>query len=99
MKGLKSIGGWLLRVLISIDQFANVLASPLLNRIPGASGYFGYPDETISSALGKVTRKADRAIKHKQSEGYKWARAVCAVLNRIDPGHCGRSIEDDEGIR
>ena len=96
---MRKIGRYLLNVLIAIDQLANAAIGPLFNLVPGASGYFGYPDETISSALGKVIRKADRAVKHKKSDGYKWARAVCAVLNRVDPGHCERSIEEYEGKR
>lgn len=38
------IGKYLLNILISIDQFGNVLAG-------------GDPDETISSRLGKIKRK------------------------------------------
>jgi len=63
---------YIFQVLVAIDQ--------LLNTLTG-----GYPDETISSRLGKN--------KHKS----RVAAFICAVLDRIDPGHCEESIEEDEG--
>jgi hypothetical protein len=45
----------------------------------------GDPDETISSRAGKT-------------EGTSVAsRLLCKFLNMIDPGHCQKSIEPDEG--
>jgi hypothetical protein len=46
----------------------------------------GDEDETISSRAGKAAR-----------EGKRWACALCAALDLIDPGHCERSIEADRG--
>lgn len=49
----------------------------------------GDPDETISSRLGKyVARNAE-------TNNLAWL--ICWVLDKIDPGHCQRSIEQDEG--
>lgn len=45
------------------------------------------PDETISSLATKSARKR-RAW---------WAIALCWVLEKLDPGHCGRAIETDRG--
>ena len=46
----------------------------------------GSPDETLSSVAGKA--------KHR---GKAWADILCWFLDRVDPGHCEKSIEDDEG--
>lgn len=45
----------------------------------------GDPDETISS----------RAAKRRAS--CRFCRALCRLLDRVDPGHCNKSIEPDEG--
>lgn len=45
----------------------------------------GDPDETISSRLGK---SRGRCV---------LCRAACWLLDAIDPGHCERAIERDEG--
>lgn len=47
----------------------------------------GHPDETISSNMGKRARKGERL-----------GILACKVLNFIDPGHCERYIEEDEGF-
>jgi hypothetical protein len=47
--------------------------------------YLGDPDETISSRAGK-----------RQYE-QKWAKWLCWFLNKLDTGHCKKSIEEDEG--
>lgn len=46
----------------------------------------GYPDETISSRAAKAARR-----------GTPWGCLLCKVLDWIDPGHCERVIEPDEG--
>lgn len=46
----------------------------------------GSEDETISSRAAKAKRR-----------GRRWAIVLCWVLDKIDPGHCERSIETDEG--
>ncbi len=50
---------------------------------------FGDPDETISSRAGKCARKG----------GNKPCYWICQFLNWIDPRHCDRHIEEDEGRR
>jgi hypothetical protein len=46
----------------------------------------GYPDETISSRAAKAARRGDR-----------WGCWLCGLLDRLDPGHCEKFIEHDEG--
>lgn len=81
--------GW--RLLVSLDQFINVLASPLLNLfLPkhprhGRLNPFGKPDETLSSVFGKNARN-----------GVTWCYWVCRGLHWFDKDHCKRSIEEDE---
>jgi len=47
----------------------------------------GDPDETLSSRMGKRTDTC--AV----------CRFLCKLLNKIDPRHCKKSIEPDEGTR
>jgi len=42
----------------------------------------GSEDETISSRAGRALRKGER-----------WACVLCRLLDRFDPKHCERSIE------
>lgn len=46
----------------------------------------GDEDETISSRAGKAARR-----------GARWGCVLCRLLDHIDPGHCARNIEEDEG--
>lgn len=46
----------------------------------------GDEDETISSRAAKASRA-----------GRRWGCVLCGLLDRIDPGHCEKSIESDEG--
>lgn len=66
--------------------FWNVLIGfdQLANAILG-----GDPDETISSRLGKVIAR--------NAETNNLAWFVCYILDKIDPNHCQKSIEHDEG--
>lgn len=50
------------------------------------AGQPGAEDETISSRAGKAAR-----------QGKRWGCVLCRLLNKIDPGHCERNIETDEG--
>ena len=43
----------------------------------------GDPDETISSRMGKRRCRV--------------CRLLCRLLHRVDPEHCNKSIEPDEG--
>jgi len=82
---IREIRRWVWDLLIAIDQFANVLLKWPLNRIFGIEG-FGYPDETMSSVLGKHYGEC------------KLCRSVCRVLSKIlGDRHCRRAIEADEG--
>jgi len=47
----------------------------------------GSPDETLSSRMGKRLGTC------------KVCYFICRVLHWIDPGHCKKSIEADEGSR
>lgn len=70
-------GKYIYNVLYSVDQLGNTLAG-------------GDPDETISSALGKMERDGElRAL----------SRLLVRALDRIDPNHCADAIEHDEGAR
>lgn len=51
-------------------------------------GYAGSEDETVSSRAGKAARK-----------GRIWGCVLCRLLDKIDPGHCEKNIEHDEGGR
>ena len=49
-------------------------------------GRSGSEDETVSSRAGKAARK-----------GKRWACVLCRLLDRLDPNHCEKAIEPDEG--
>lgn len=71
----------------AISQFLNVVFSPILNIIFGGPNKFGYPDETMSSVLGKNIRDNNCIL----------CNFVCFFLRLIDKNHCKKSIENDEG--
>ena len=48
----------------------------------------GHPDETISSRAAKANR-----------QGKRWGCVLCRLLDVVDPDHCEKSIEVDEGDR
>jgi hypothetical protein len=60
-----------------------VAADQLLNVILG-----GHEDETISSRIAKDRRR-----------GRKFACILCRVLDWLDPNHCEKALEKDEGKR
>jgi hypothetical protein len=77
------------RVLYAIDQLGNTV-------VPWAWGPFGgHPDETISSALGKL--EIAHGGQGKIPWKYPLAKIVAWGLQKIDPGHCINAIEHDEG--
>lgn len=47
----------------------------------------GDPDETISSRMGKLVAKRK----------CKLCKLLCWALDKIDPNHCVKTIEPDEG--
>ncbi len=69
---MEFVGRYLFRVGIAFDQLCNTLTG-------------GYPDETVSSRLGKNQGNS------------RLAAVLCKVLDWFDPGHCQDAIEDDEG--
>lgn len=79
---------WLWRILVWLDQGANVIFGPLLNALTHADvAHFGYPDETLSSVFGKNVRQGQCTL----------CKRMCRFLNWIDPRHCTTAIEEDEG--
>jgi hypothetical protein len=60
-----------------------VAVDQLLNVVFG-----GHEDETVSSRIAKDRRR-----------GRKFACILCRVLDWLDPHHCEKSIERDEGKR
>lgn len=58
----------------------------LLNAI-----FFGDPKETVSSRLGKALY-----VENRNCVLCRWA---CSLLNKIDPDHCRKSMELNEGSR
>lgn len=48
----------------------------------------GDEDETISSRAAKA-----------RASGRRWGCLLCGLLDRLDPGHCDRAVERDEGRR
>lgn len=52
----------------------------------GNSMLRGDPDETISSRAAKA-----------ELRGKKWGCLLCKFLDKLDPDHCKKSLELDEG--
>jgi len=87
--GFKELSEWFMTWAISIDQLANVICKDLFNStlITGNGVEFGNPDETISGVLGKNKRAETLS---KIGKGLDW------LLEKLDPNHSIKSIEDDE---
>jgi len=84
---------WPLRVLVGLDQLANITLGPALN-LAGygrLSGPWGDVDETISGVLGKL-RLAGVLERH------RIARAVAWALDAISPGHTLAAVELEDGM-
>ena len=80
---------YLWNLLVALDQLANVLLAPALNAtLRPTVARFGHPDETLSSVLGKNV----------EAGSCVGCRLICRLLHRLDPEHCERSIERDEGL-
>lgn len=47
------------------------------------ASFKGNPDETASSRAGRAARKGDR-----------WGCILCKLLDKLDPDHCEKSIEE-----
>lgn len=68
------VGRYVWNLLISVDQLFNTLLG-------------GYPDETLSSRMGKRVAKKNCVV----------CVVLCKLLALIDEEHCKKSIEEDEG--
>ncbi len=82
---MKELKRYFWNTLLTIDQAANVLLAPILNRVLDVECLFGDSDETLSSVFGK-NRKICKAC--------KW---MCWLLDKIDSRHCSKSVEIDRG--
>lgn len=69
-KPLRGLKAWATGVLIGVDQLANSLC-------------FGFPDETLSSRLGRGRKR-----------GTTTGKVGCEVLDAIEKNHCSASIEE-----
>ena len=91
------LGIWLLCVVVAVIA----LVWMLLAAIAGSArawklavahdqlantAFGGDEDETISSRAAKAARGGER-----------WGCVLCTLLDKLDPGHCQRNIEHDEG--
>lgn len=76
-------------LLVSRKYFKNYLIS--IDQLLGTI-FFNDPDETISSRTGKI-------VLAWQGRDRKWTVAywLYKFLNKIQPNHCEKSIEKDEG--
>ena len=71
------------RPILSYFRRLFVAADQLLNVVFG-----GDEDETVSSRIAKDRRR-----------GRKFACVLCRILDWLDPDHCEKAIERDEGKR
>jgi len=78
----KTLKQYLWDIAISVDQLVNTL-------------FGGYPDETISSRLGKLKVRQGGELFWKNWGGI--AKPLDAFLDWIDPNHSVDAIEHDEG--
>lgn len=78
---------WFRNSFMALDQLVNALFGWLLNLILRPKFRFGDSDETLSSVFGKNV----------QAGSCKFCGWICRLLNKIDPNHCAKSIERDEG--
>ena len=84
---VKNRKGYFKSSAISLDKFGNREFRTLLNKtLIIRSGYqFGNMNETISGVLGKNER--DKTLT-------KTGKGVAFILDKIDPNHCLKSIDD-----
>lgn len=75
---------WMLAAVIAGSRRAWKLAVAHDQLANAAFG--GSEDETLSSRAGKAARA-----------GQRWGCVFCRLLDRLDPGHCEKAIEPDEG--
>ena len=97
VKKIRMLGLWLLCALVgilaSIWMLLAVLAGSnrawklaIAHDQLANTAFGGDEDETISSRAAKA-----------RLAGERWGCVLCKLLDKLDPGHCARSIEHDEG--
>lgn len=89
---LKRPKNYFWRIAISLDQLGNVICAEPMNSIflnERAKDFFGNPDETISSVLGKNQVNESLSISGK---------ILVNLLSSLDENHSIKSIEEDENI-
>ena len=80
-----------LRIAVWLDNGLNVWLSPFWNH-RYSTDRFGYPDECVSSVLGKLQRAGHDNNFRKVVD---WVFLHCFKQEN----HCINNIEEDEGIR
>lgn len=99
VKRLRMLGLWLLCALVGVIASLWMLLAALAGsdrawKLAVAhdqlanTAFGGDEDETISSRAAKAALRGER-----------WGCVLCKLLDRLDPGHCERNIEHDEGER
>lgn len=97
VKRLRMLGLWLLCALVGVIASLWMLLAALAGsdrawKLAVAhdqlanTAFGGDEDETISSRAAKAALRGER-----------WGCVLCKLLDRLDPGHCERNIEHDEG--
>jgi hypothetical protein len=83
--------GKLLNILLGFDQLANTILAclPWPFSWPGV----GFPDETISSTLGKLKQTYGGKIPWR----WPFAKLLDWCCNQVDSDHSIDAIEEDEG--
>ncbi len=78
------------KIAVSLDQLGNVICCEVLNAWmlkDNAIDFFGNPDETVSSVLGK--NKLNQSL-----SGF--GIIIDKILNKLDDNHSIKAIEEDE---
>lgn len=84
----KHLDNYYWKLALSLDQLGNVVMSGLFNTIfitKHSTNFFGNPDETISSVLGKNMRAGTLSMNG-------WI--LNYILNKIEKDHTINSIEE-----
>lgn len=91
---LAAIGVWLLCVVAAVVSLT-WLAVAILGRSKRAHRIALAHDQAANAAFGgseDMTISTRAALA--EMDGARWARALCWMLDQIDPGHCDRCRED-----
>lgn len=99
VKRMRMLGLWLLCALVGVIASLWMLLAALAGsdrawKLAVAhdqlanTAFGGDEDETISSRAAKAALRGER-----------WGCVLCKLLDKLDPGHCQRNIEHDEGKR